>query len=167
MQLSTLVTGNTYRNPTLLGKAVTTLDVVSAGRAILGIGELERRQLGFEFGTFTERFEKLEEALRDRGVVTGAALALALALLVLPPSATSTCGTADGFAVTEISWTAARLCLSTWKWTCSSAPSSAHALIAKVDDARAEGTGFGQPQIEGYGERREVRGANARCLTDC
>ena len=87
MQLSTLVTGNTYRNPTLLGKAVTTLDVVSAGRAILGIGELERRQLGFEFGTFTERFEKLEEALRDRGVVTGAALALALALLVLPPSA--------------------------------------------------------------------------------
>jgi F420-dependent oxidoreductase-like protein len=67
VQLSTLVTGNTYRNPTLLAKAVTTLDVVSAGRAILGIGagwfELEHRQLGFEFGTFTERFEKLEEAL--------------------------------------------------------------------------------------------------------
>jgi hypothetical protein len=60
------VTGNTYRNPTLLAKAVTTLDVVSAGRAILGIGagwfELEHRQLGFEFGKFTERFEKLEEA---------------------------------------------------------------------------------------------------------
>ncbi|WP_156687337.1 LLM class F420-dependent oxidoreductase [Mycobacterium sp. Marseille-P9652] len=68
VQLSTLVTGNTYRNPTLLAKAVTTLDVVSAGRAILGIGagwfELEHRQLGFEFGTFTERFEKLEEALQ-------------------------------------------------------------------------------------------------------
>jgi F420-dependent oxidoreductase-like protein len=68
LQLSTLVTGNTYRNPTLLAKAVTTLDVVSAGRAILGIGagwfELEHRQLGFEFGTFTERFEKLEEALQ-------------------------------------------------------------------------------------------------------
>jgi F420-dependent oxidoreductase-like protein len=67
-QLSTLVTGNTYRNPTLLAKAVTTLDVVSAGRAILGIGagwfELEHRQLGFEFDTFTERFEKLEEALQ-------------------------------------------------------------------------------------------------------
>jgi F420-dependent oxidoreductase-like protein len=67
VQLSTLVTGNTYRNPTLLAKAVTTLDVVSAGRAILGIGagwfELEHRQLGFEFGTFTERFEKLQEAL--------------------------------------------------------------------------------------------------------
>ncbi len=60
VQLSTLVTGNTYRNPTLLAKAITTLDVVSAGRAILGIGagwfELEHRQLGFEFGTFTERF---------------------------------------------------------------------------------------------------------------
>jgi F420-dependent oxidoreductase-like protein len=68
VQLSTLVTGNTYRNPALLAKEITTLDVVSAGRAILGIGagwfELEHRQLGFEFGTFTERFEKLEEALQ-------------------------------------------------------------------------------------------------------
>ena len=68
VQLGTLVTGNTYRNPTLLAKAVTTLDVVSAGRAILGIGagwfELEHRQLGFEFGTFTERFHRLEEALQ-------------------------------------------------------------------------------------------------------
>jgi F420-dependent oxidoreductase-like protein len=68
VQLSTLVTGNTYRNPTLLAKVLTTLDVISAGRAILGIGagwfELEHRQLGFEFGTFTQRFEKLEEALQ-------------------------------------------------------------------------------------------------------
>ncbi|MBV8930732.1 MAG: LLM class F420-dependent oxidoreductase [Mycobacteriaceae bacterium] len=68
IQLSTLVTGNTYRNPTLLAKAITTLDVVSQGRAILGMGagwfELEHRQLGFEFGTFTERFEKLDEALQ-------------------------------------------------------------------------------------------------------
>jgi len=68
LQLSTLVTGNTYRNPTLLAKEITTLDVVSGGRAILGIGagwfELEHQQLGFEFGTFTERFEKLEEALQ-------------------------------------------------------------------------------------------------------
>jgi F420-dependent oxidoreductase-like protein len=68
IQLSTLVTGNTYRNPTLLAKIITTLDVVSGGRAILGLGagwfELEHKQLGFEFGTFTERFEKLEEALQ-------------------------------------------------------------------------------------------------------
>ncbi len=68
VQLSTLVTGNTYRNPTLLAKTVTTLDVVSAGRAILGIGagwfELEHHQLGFDFDTFTERFEKLDEALQ-------------------------------------------------------------------------------------------------------
>jgi|KBSSwiStaDraftv2_1062776.scaffolds.fasta_scaffold00505_7 F420-dependent oxidoreductase-like protein len=68
VQLSTLVTGNTYRNPTLLAKVITTLDVVSAGRAILGIGagwfELEHQQLGFDFDTFTERFEKLDEALQ-------------------------------------------------------------------------------------------------------
>jgi F420-dependent oxidoreductase-like protein len=68
VQLGTLVTGNTYRNPTLLAKAITTLDVVSQGRAILGIGtgwfELEHDSLGFEFGTFTERFNKLGEALQ-------------------------------------------------------------------------------------------------------
>ncbi|MEU3012754.1 LLM class F420-dependent oxidoreductase [Nocardia asteroides] len=67
IQLSTLVTGNTYRNPALLAKTVTTLDVVSGGRAVLGIGagwfELEHQQYGFEFGTFTERFQRLEEAL--------------------------------------------------------------------------------------------------------
>ncbi|BBY46770.1 LLM class F420-dependent oxidoreductase (plasmid) [Mycolicibacterium arabiense] len=67
IQLGTMVTGNTYRNPTMLAKIITTLDVVSAGRAILGLGagwyELEHIQLGYEFGTFTERFERLEEAL--------------------------------------------------------------------------------------------------------
>ena len=67
VQLGTLVTGNTYRNPTLLAKVITTLDVVSAGRAILGIGtgwfELEHDQLGYEFGTFTDRFNRLDEAL--------------------------------------------------------------------------------------------------------
>ncbi|MHA0287424.1 LLM class F420-dependent oxidoreductase [Mycobacterium sp. C3-094] len=83
VQLGTLVTGNTYRNPTLLAKAITTLDVISAGRAILGIGtgwfELEHDQLGYEFGTFTDRFEKLGEALQiilpmlagERPTVTG------------------------------------------------------------------------------------------------
>lgn len=68
IQLGTLVTGNTYRNPTLLAKIITTLDVVSAGRAILGLGtgwfELEHEQLGFDFGTFTDRFNKLDEALQ-------------------------------------------------------------------------------------------------------
>ncbi len=67
VQLGTLVTGNTYRNPTLLAKVITTLDVVSAGRAILGIGtgwfELEHDELGYEFGTFTDRFNRLDEAL--------------------------------------------------------------------------------------------------------
>jgi len=68
VRLSALVTGNTYRNPALLAKAITTLDHVSGGRATLGIGagwfELEHDSLGFEFGTFTDRFEKLEEALQ-------------------------------------------------------------------------------------------------------
>lgn len=68
VQLGTLVTGNTYRNPTLLAKAITTLDVASGGRAILGIGtgwfELEHDSLGYEFGTFTDRFNKLGEALQ-------------------------------------------------------------------------------------------------------
>ncbi|WP_278263156.1 LLM class F420-dependent oxidoreductase [Nocardia sp. AG03] len=68
IQLSALVTGNTYRNPALLAKTVSTLDVVSGGRAVLGIGagwfELEHQQYGFEFGTFTERFERLDEALQ-------------------------------------------------------------------------------------------------------
>lgn len=72
IRLSALVTGNTYRNPALLAKVVTTLDVVSAGRAICGIGagwfELEHDSLGYEFGTFSDRFEKLEEALE---IITG------------------------------------------------------------------------------------------------
>ncbi len=67
VQLGTLVTGNTYRNPTLLAKAITTLDVMSQGRAILGIGtgrfELEHDSLGYDFGTFTDRFNRLYEAL--------------------------------------------------------------------------------------------------------
>jgi len=68
VRLGALVTGNTYRNPALLAKIVTALDVVSGGRAQLGIGagwfEFEHQSLGFEFGTFTDRFEKLEEALQ-------------------------------------------------------------------------------------------------------
>lgn len=67
-RLAALVTGNTYRNPAVLAKMVTALDVMSGGRAQLGIGagwfELEHDALGVEFGTFTDRFEKLEEALQ-------------------------------------------------------------------------------------------------------
>ena len=68
VRLSALVTGNTYRNPAILAKTVTTLDIVSQGRAQLGIGagwfELEHNSFGIEFETFTDRFEKLEEALQ-------------------------------------------------------------------------------------------------------
>lgn len=68
VQLGTLVTGNSYRNPTLLAKEITTLDVISQGRAVLGIGtgwfELEHDSLGYEFGTFTDRFNKLDESLQ-------------------------------------------------------------------------------------------------------
>jgi len=67
VRLSALVTGNTYRNPALLAKTITTLDHVSHGRATLGIGagwfEFEHAAYGFEFGTFGERFRKLDEAL--------------------------------------------------------------------------------------------------------
>ncbi len=76
VRLSALVTGNTYRNPALLAKEVTTLDHVSGGRAQLGIGagwfQLEHDSLGFEFGTFGDRFSKLEEALQIiRGMLAG------------------------------------------------------------------------------------------------
>jgi len=68
VQLSALVTGNTYRNPPMLAKTVTTLDMVSGGRAVLGIGagwfEQEHQEYGYDFGTFTERFQRLEEALQ-------------------------------------------------------------------------------------------------------
>ena len=68
VRLGALVTGNTYRNPAMLAKIITTLDIISGGRAQLGIGagwfELEHDSLGFEFETFTHRFEKLEEALQ-------------------------------------------------------------------------------------------------------
>jgi F420-dependent oxidoreductase-like protein len=68
VRLGTLVTGVTYRNPALLAKMATTLDVVSAGRAVLGIGaawnEDEHRGYGFAFPPVGERMDRLEEALR-------------------------------------------------------------------------------------------------------
>ncbi len=67
VRLSSLVTGNTYRFPAILAKTITALDHVSHGRATLGIGsgwfELEHDAFGIPFNSFTERFEKLEEAL--------------------------------------------------------------------------------------------------------
>jgi F420-dependent oxidoreductase-like protein len=68
VRLGALVTGNTYRNPAVLAKIVTALDVVSGGRAMCNIGagwfEREHTDFGIDFDTFTTRFEKLEEALQ-------------------------------------------------------------------------------------------------------
>src|SRR2546428_5073 len=67
VKLGTLVSGVTYRNPALLAKMVTTLDVISKGRAILGIGaawnEDEHIGYGFEFPPIKERMDRLGEAL--------------------------------------------------------------------------------------------------------
>ena len=67
VRLATVVTGVTYRNPALLAKTVTTLDVISGGRAILGIGaawnEDEHQGYGFEFPPIGERMDRLDEAL--------------------------------------------------------------------------------------------------------
>jgi F420-dependent oxidoreductase-like protein len=68
LRFRTLVTGVTYRHPGLLAKTVTTLDVLSGGRAELGIGaawyEREHLGLGVPFPPLSERFERLEEALQ-------------------------------------------------------------------------------------------------------
>jgi F420-dependent oxidoreductase-like protein len=68
VSLGTMVTGVTYRNPALLAKEITTLDVISAGRAILGIGaawnEHEHEGYGFSFPPVKGRMDRLEEALQ-------------------------------------------------------------------------------------------------------
>lgn len=67
IKLATMVTGVTYRNPALVAKQVTTLDVISKGRAILGIGaawnEDEHVGYGFEFPAIRDRMDRLEEAV--------------------------------------------------------------------------------------------------------
>jgi F420-dependent oxidoreductase-like protein len=67
VRLGTLVSGVTYRNPALLAKTATTLDVISGGRAILGLGaawnEEEHTGYGFDFPAVRERMDRLDEAL--------------------------------------------------------------------------------------------------------
>ena len=89
VKLGTLVTGVHYRHPGILVKTVTTLDVLSGGRAYLGIGagwnEQESRGLGVPFPPLKDRFEQLEEALQiahqmwkgDRSAFNGAHYQLA------------------------------------------------------------------------------------------
>ncbi len=97
VRLSLLVTGVTYRHPGLLAKTVTTLDVLSGGRAMLGIGaawyEREHIGLGVPFPSMSERFERLEETLRvvrqmwsdDDGPLDGKHYQLAETGCVPPP----------------------------------------------------------------------------------
>lgn len=68
MKLGTMVTGVTYRNAALLGKMIATLDVLSGGRAIAGLGagwyQRETKAYGWDVPTNTERFELLEDVLQ-------------------------------------------------------------------------------------------------------
>ena len=68
VKLGAMVTGVTYRNPAFLAKVVTTLDVISSGRAILGIGaawnDEESLAYGYDWPSTSERFERLEDALQ-------------------------------------------------------------------------------------------------------
>jgi F420-dependent oxidoreductase-like protein len=68
IKLGAMVTGVTYRNPAFLAKVLTTLDIVSTGRAILGIGaawnEEESRAYGYDWPPVAERFERLEDAIQ-------------------------------------------------------------------------------------------------------
>ena len=97
VRLSLLVTGTTYRHPGLLAKIVTTLDVLSKGRALLGIGaawyDREHAGLGVPFPSTGERFERLEETLQivrqmwsdDDGAYDGKHYQLAETVCVPPP----------------------------------------------------------------------------------
>jgi F420-dependent oxidoreductase-like protein len=67
VRLGTLVTGVTYRNPAILAKMATTLDVISGGRAVFGLGaawfEAEHQSFGVDFPPIRERMDRLDEAL--------------------------------------------------------------------------------------------------------
>ncbi len=66
LRIGTLVTGNTYRHPAVLAKMAATLDHITAGRVVLGLGsgwqENEHRQYGLPFYTVAERLQRLDEA---------------------------------------------------------------------------------------------------------
>ena len=68
IKIGVMVTGNTYRNPSLLAKIATTVDHVSGGRLLMGMGagwfERDHSAFGFHYGTARERAERLEEALQ-------------------------------------------------------------------------------------------------------
>lgn len=97
MKLGTVVTGVTYRHPGLLSKIITTLDVLSEGRAFLGIGaawyEREHLALGVPYPPIAERFERLEETLQiclqmwsdDEGPYAGSYYQLAETISVPAP----------------------------------------------------------------------------------
>jgi F420-dependent oxidoreductase-like protein len=97
LELGLLVTGVTYRHPGLLAKIATTLDVLSGGRAMLGLGaawyEREHDGLGVPFPRTSERFERLEETLQicrqmwseDNGAYSGQHYQLAETVCVPPP----------------------------------------------------------------------------------
>lgn len=97
LRLGLLVTGTTYRHPGLLAKIVTTLDVLSRGRAVLGLGAAwygrEHAGLGVPFPPTAERFERLEETLRicrqmwsdDDGAFAGKHYQLSETVCVPPP----------------------------------------------------------------------------------
>jgi F420-dependent oxidoreductase-like protein len=98
VRLGALVTGVTYRHPGLLAKIATTLDVLSGGRATLGVGaawyDREHHGLGVPYPSTAERFERLEETLKiclqmwdpeDNGPFEGKHYKLTETLCVPPP----------------------------------------------------------------------------------
>jgi len=127
LRLRVLVTGVTYRHPGLLAKIVTTLDVLSGGRAELGLGaawyEREHRGLGVPFPPVAERFERLEEALQiclqmwspDNGPYQGKHYQLAETLCSPMPVSTPRPRGDQGRIPSPSAWAAGTTSCSTWR----------------------------------------------------